>query len=92
MQLLKIINVHYGIFNGGNFDDSGYEFDHIDEFSITKNNDESNIQALCPCCHSFKTRRFRKNKGIFTTRELIQGTGPMEIDEVVEVKKKRKCK
>ena len=76
------------ICNNGIFDDAGYEFDHIEEFSITKNNLEDNVQALCPNCHAVKTKRFLQNKNIFTTIELNNGAGLMDID--ICSKKKRK--
>ena len=41
--------------NGGHFDKSLYEVDHIDQYRT--NIHRSNLQALCPCCHSFKTRK-----------------------------------
>lgn len=44
--------------NNGSFDESGYDIDHIEEFSLTQNNEMSNLQALCKACHSVKTRRF----------------------------------
>lgn len=47
--------------NDGSFDESGYEIDHIVEFSISKNNDINNLQALCHSCHSVKTKRFFSN-------------------------------
>ena len=71
----------------GNFDSSGYEIDHIDEFSHTCNNTISNLQLLCVCCHSVKTKLFTKNKCIFTTREIINnGAGLMDVEK----NKKRK--
>lgn len=45
----------------GCFDESGYEIDHIKEFSIGGTNDINNLQALCPSCHSVKTKRFVKD-------------------------------
>lgn len=42
----------------GNFDESGYEIDHIIEHSITTNDCENNLQALCKSCHSVKTKKF----------------------------------
>lgn len=52
-------------FNGrdGTFDEAGYEIDYIQEFSIEQNENETNLQALCPMCHRVKTKRFnRENK------------------------------
>lgn len=42
----------------GSFDAAGYEIDHIVEVSIGGYNDISNLQALCPSCHSVKTKHF----------------------------------
>ncbi len=63
----------------GRFDESGYEFDHINEFCKTGNNELENIQALCPMCHSVKTKKFMKNKKFFTSCELNAGAAIMEI-------------
>jgi len=38
----------------GHFDKSLYEIDHIDQNRT--NIYRANLQALCPCCHSVKTR------------------------------------
>jgi hypothetical protein len=73
-------------YQDGRFDDAGYEFDHINEVSISEDNNLSNIQALCPNCHTVKTKKFRKQKYIFTSEELEQGKQLMEIDN----SKKRK--
>lgn len=48
--------------NKGCFDESGYDIDHIKEYSKTKNNSEKNLQALCKSCHSVKTKRFLNKK------------------------------
>lgn len=52
--------------NKGSFDESGYDIDHINEHSISKNDSEKNLQALCKSCHMVKTKRFmnkiQKNK------------------------------
>jgi hypothetical protein len=42
----------------GSFGEEGYEIDHIEEFSISENDDEKNLQTLCLNCHSIKTKRF----------------------------------
>lgn len=47
----------------GSFDESGYEIDHIIEYSISKDNSDSNLQALCISCHRNKTKRFNSNRG-----------------------------
>jgi hypothetical protein len=46
----------------GNFDRSRWEIDHID--NNPSNNDSNNLQALCPCCHSFKTLYDRRTISI----------------------------
>jgi hypothetical protein len=45
----------------GCFDESGYEIDHIIEYSITNDDSLNNLQALCKMCHSVKTKRFMIN-------------------------------
>lgn len=40
--------------NNGTFDESGCEIDHITEQSVGRNDDVSNLQALCPMCHKVK--------------------------------------
>lgn len=42
----------------GNFDETGYEIDHKVEFSISEDDSEENLQALCHMCHLAKTKRF----------------------------------
>ena len=42
----------------GNFDEAGYEIDHIIEFCIDQNDHPDNLQALCNSCHSVKTKKF----------------------------------
>ena len=46
----------------GNFDESGYEIDHINEHCLTKDDNQDNLQALCKMCHSVKTKRFMMKK------------------------------
>ena len=41
--------------NKGSFDRSGYDIDHIKEFSITFDDNINNLQALCKSCHSIIT-------------------------------------
>ena len=48
--------------NGKRFDQSGFDVDHIVEFSITQDNSLSNLQALCLLCHRVKTNRFVGNR------------------------------
>lgn len=44
----------------GNFDESGYDIDHIEEFAVSNNNNISNLQALCKNCHAVKTKIFMR--------------------------------
>jgi hypothetical protein len=69
------------ICQNGLFDESGYDFDHIDEHCITSDNSISNIQALCPNCHRVKTKKFMKQKQDFTTKQLAIGQQYMDMDE-----------
>ena len=46
----------------GSFDESGYEIDHNIEYSVSHDNSEENLQALCKSCHSVKTKRFMHKK------------------------------
>lgn len=64
----------------GDFDESGFEIDHINEFSHTFDNKLSNLQILCICCHKVKTKKFLKNKSLFTTSEIYNGCGIMDIE------------
>lgn len=68
------------IINNGYFDEAGYQFDHINEYCLSSDNGINNIQALCPNCHAVKTKRFMQNKKIFSTFELDNGSGIMQID------------
>jgi hypothetical protein len=47
----------------GNFDESGYEVDHVEEHCLTQNDDESNLRALCKMCHAVRTKRFLRGVG-----------------------------
>jgi hypothetical protein len=71
----------------GNFDESGYDFDHIEEHCRTNDNSIGNIQALCPNCHRVKTKKFMKNKQLFTTIEMANGQQLMEIDKPLKKRK-----
>jgi hypothetical protein len=54
--------------NKGSFDKSGYEIDHIKEWSVTQNDDLENLQALCLMCHRVKTKNFTMN---LTTQTIV---------------------
>ena len=71
---------------GEPFDESGYEIDHIIEVTHGGSNDLDNLQLLCPCCHSVKTKRCAKQKWQFTSDEIDDGRSFMDIDK----KRKRK--
>jgi hypothetical protein len=62
------------LLNNGYFDESGYEIDHIFEYSIGGSNDEYNLQALCPNCHRVKSKRFTEHGGnILLSKEINNG-------------------
>ena len=71
----------------GTFDDSGFDFDHIDEHSITNDNSINNIQALCPNCHRVKTKKFMKNKKHFTSTQMAEGKELMDVDKPIKKRK-----
>lgn len=81
------------IYNNGAFDEAGYQADHIVEVSLEGNNNINNIQLLCPCCHTVKTKRYiSQNKPIdmprLNSKDLHNGISYMDLDN--NVKKKRK--
>lgn len=87
--------------NDGNFDESGYQIDHIIEHCDEMNNSIENLQALCPNCHSVKTKRFMKqvkpmNMPRLNSMELDRGGAYMELesqnsqDRFNQTSKKRK--
>ena len=47
----------------------------------------SNIQALCPNCHRVKTKKFMKNKQLFTTTQIANGQELMDIDKPTKKRK-----
>jgi hypothetical protein len=72
--------------NNGFFDESGFEIDHIIEVTHGGTNEITNLQVLCPCCHSVKTKRCAKQNWKFTSNEIDIGRASMEVDSL----KKRK--
>jgi len=88
-NVIKNYNCPMWLLYNGHFDDSGYEIDHIDEFSKTHNNDLSNLQLLCVCCHKVKTKLFMDNKCEFTSTRINRGAGFMDVVEE-ECGRKRK--
>ena len=75
--------------NDGFFDESGYEIDHIVEFTHGGTNDVDNLQLLCPSCHSVKTKRCARQKWKFTSDEIDIGRSFMEMSEEIPKKRKR---
>ena len=70
----------------GLFDESGLEIDHIIEVTHGGTNELSNLQSLCPCCHSVKTKRCAKQSWDFNSIEIDTGVSHMETN----LKKKKK--
>jgi len=68
--------------SNGLFDESGKEIDHIVEISHGGTNEISNLQVLCPCCHSVKTKRCAKQKWDFNSVEIEEGRAHMEINSI----------
>lgn len=73
--------------NKGCIDSSGLEFDHIQEWSITKDNTPNNIQGLCVCCHKVKTTLFLKSGKEFTSIEMMNGKARMDTQKITSPKK-----
>ena len=65
--------------NGGYFDDSGFQIDHIVEVTHGGSNDITNLQVLCPSCHAVKTKRCAIQSWEFTSDEIDSGRAKMEI-------------
>ena len=78
------------------FDESGYEIDHISEYCISKNNDITNLHALCISCHRVKTKRFlihnnkrqkvlyqKTNKIVHQTRKILVRQKVQTIVQIV---------
>ena len=64
----------------GSFDESGYEIDHIIEYSISNDNSDSNLQALCISCHRNKTKRFNSN---LSTKQKFN-TSPKTLPQTIK--------
>jgi hypothetical protein len=74
----------------GNFGEEGYQIDHIVEHSLTQNDDESNLQALCLSCHSVKTRRFMIKSTTENTENVNKEEKEAEVYEIEAILDKRK--
>lgn len=66
----------------GNFNEAGYEIDHIIEHSITYDNNEKNLQALCLMCHTVKTKRFMNNR---KNREISSDSSSSSSEDTSEL-------
>ena len=66
--------------NNGMFDESGKEIDHIIEVKFGGTNELKNLQVLCPCCHSVKTKRCAQQRWDFNSCEIENGMAHMEED------------
>jgi hypothetical protein len=76
--------------NQGLFDESGYEIDHITEFSVTQNDDDNNLQALCLCCHNVKTKRFNAINKKLTKKPINKPIKNKPVDKPKVVKGNKK--
>jgi hypothetical protein len=70
--------------NRGFFDESGYEIDHIVEVVHGGGNNIDNLQLLCACCHTVKTKRCARQKWEFTSSEIDEGRSFMDQDRPVK--------
>ena len=46
----------------GEFDEAGFQLDHIREHCLTEDDDAANLQALCAACHQFKSKAFASSQ------------------------------
>ena len=69
----------YSTYHNGDFDEAGYDIDHIEEYCITQDHSLDNLQALCKSCHSVKTKRFMSGKK--HTKKKGKGVREMDIYE-----------
>jgi hypothetical protein len=65
----------------GVFMESGYEFDHVIEFSLTRENNINNLQALCHSCHAYKTKDFQRELALARNKGII-GECTITIDNI----------
>ncbi len=69
----------------GSFDESGYEIDHITEFSLTQDDNVDNLQALCLSCHRVKTKRFtQKGKKILNV-DITDSMIDIQDDSMMDI-------
>ena len=74
--------------NNGFFDESGFEIDHVVEVTHGGTNDIDNLQLLCPCCHSVKTKRCSKQNWVYTSIEIDTGLSKMDTEIIIKKRKK----
>jgi DNA-directed RNA polymerase subunit E'/Rpb7 len=79
LKILILRDLHIGNQEFENLE-SGKEIDHIVEVTHGGTNDINNLQVLCPCCHSVKTKRCAKQKWDFNSIEIDNGVGHTETD------------
>ena len=66
----------------GDFDEAGYDIDHIEEYCLTQDHNIENLQALCKSCHSVKTKRFmNRHKKVKKTIKEVKKVKKMDIYE-----------
>ena len=68
--------------NKGTFDISGYEIDHIKEWSISNDDSLDNLQALCISCHKVKTKNFMMRR---KKKEEVQDHEDEDLPEEGEI-------
>ena len=73
--------------NDGLFDESGKEIDQIIEVKHGGTNELTNLQLLCPCCHSVKTKRCAQQRWDFNSSEIENGMAHMEEDKPIKRKR-----
>lgn len=69
-------------FQGKTFDESGFQIDHFIEIADSGTNDMDNLQALCPCCHSFKTLRSARERASKPKEGKKTSTPKRKIDYI----------
>lgn len=67
-------------YSNGEFDESGFQIDHIVELKFGGSNDISNLQVLCNSCHAIKTRRCARQNWEFTSNQIDFGIAKMDTD------------
>lgn len=74
-NLFRILGFPCLLWEGGRdgvFIGSCYEFDHVVEFSLTRDNSIGNLQCLCSSCHSLKTKDFQSEMSLARKKGVIE--------------------